>query len=190
MVSNRMGLKENRVGFRGLTRISCTLFCTGLRMRLSSRKAARGSLVPPSCTGNPGTVLGHSQYSQSSLRSLWPSRIKGVGRVPQVRQSVPGPKMICFNCFSYPRPGFAGQHRKELWWASPVFLNPRTLGRTWGTRPTPIDPALTQTPAGLVSAGMYTQNCVLGFFSLLSAGVEVKGLVVRDHRVAFCLPGG
>jgi hypothetical protein len=38
-----------------LPRISCTLLQTHLRMRLSSRKAARGSLVPPNCTGNPGT---------------------------------------------------------------------------------------------------------------------------------------
>jgi hypothetical protein len=26
----------------------------------------------------------------------------GKGRVPQVRPSVPGPKMICFECFPYP----------------------------------------------------------------------------------------
>ena len=51
----------------GLTRISCSLLSTGLRMRLSSRKAARGSLIPLSCTGNPGIVLGHSQLELSKL---------------------------------------------------------------------------------------------------------------------------
>jgi hypothetical protein len=27
--------------------------------------------------------------------------------------------------------------RKKLWWALPVFFGPRTLRRTWGTRPDP-----------------------------------------------------
>jgi hypothetical protein len=61
-----------------------------------------------------------------------------IGRVPQVRPSVSGPKTICFDCLFYPRLGFSGQHRKNLWWASPVFFVPGTLGRTWGTRPIPI----------------------------------------------------
>jgi hypothetical protein len=39
--------------YPGLPRISCTLLWTPLRMRLSSRKAARGSVTPPSFTGNP-----------------------------------------------------------------------------------------------------------------------------------------
>ena len=52
-------------------------------------------------------------------------------RVPQVRLSVPGPKMILqmlslggLNC-----PKAKNKRR-----ASPVFFNPGTLGRTWGTR--------------------------------------------------------
>ena len=40
--------------YPGLPRNSCTLSLTGLRMRLSSRKAARGSVVPHQGTGNPG----------------------------------------------------------------------------------------------------------------------------------------
>jgi hypothetical protein len=38
----------------GLPRISCTLLWTRPRMRLSLRKAARGSVTPTSYTGNPG----------------------------------------------------------------------------------------------------------------------------------------
>jgi hypothetical protein len=59
--------------------------------------------------------------------------------VPQVRQSVPGPKIICFDCFQ--PDGSAVPNRFSLTdslkrsWASPVLFGPGTLWRTWGTRP-------------------------------------------------------
>ncbi len=51
--------------------------------------------------------------------------------MPHVRLSVRGPKMICFD-------RFCSSFSKKLWWASPVLFGPRTLRRTWGTRPVPI----------------------------------------------------
>jgi hypothetical protein len=47
-------ISRNWQGCPGLPPISCKLLWTGLRMRLSSRKAAQGSLVLPSSTGNRG----------------------------------------------------------------------------------------------------------------------------------------
>jgi len=43
-------------------------------MRLSSRKAARGSLIPPSCTGNPGTSWAFFSQSSPNKRNgrSWP----------------------------------------------------------------------------------------------------------------------
>src|SRR5580658_5680492 len=51
----------------GLPRISCTLLSTRPRMRLSLRKAARGSVTPTKLHRKSGSVLG---YSQPSLRDL------------------------------------------------------------------------------------------------------------------------
>src|ERR1700734_2043643 len=58
----------------------------------------------------------------------------GTGRVPQVRQSVPGPKMRCFDCFYLPGLNLLMNIVKALVGFAP-FLSPGTLWRTWGTRP-------------------------------------------------------
>ncbi len=44
---------------------------------------------------------------------------------------------------------FAVRFRKKPWWASPVFFGPRTLRRTWGTRPVLLGSVRRLTPAGL-----------------------------------------
>ena len=61
--------------------------------------------------------------------------------MPQVRHSVPGPKMIFFDCFqldgSATPIGFSLTDSLKRSRASPVLFGPGTLWRTWGTRPVP-----------------------------------------------------
>jgi hypothetical protein len=55
--------------------------------------------------------------------------------VPQVRQSVPGPKMFFFECFHSIGMRMSTRIGSALVELRPVFFVPGTLVRTWGTRP-------------------------------------------------------
>jgi hypothetical protein len=86
---------------------------------------------------------------------------------------IPGPIMICFDCFSWPCVGFAGQHDKKLWWASPLFFGPRTLRRTWGTRPAPSGPGYDTDSSELSSSRRYARGAkslIESYRLLLRAG--------------------
>jgi hypothetical protein len=52
---------------------------------------------------------------------------EGVGRVPHVRPSVRGPKMICFECSPYRVPVCSINQNDRR--AAPVLFGPCTLGR-------------------------------------------------------------
>jgi hypothetical protein len=73
-----------------------------------------------------------------------PTTFEEIGRVPQVRQSVPGPKMVFSNAFTQRQPN-PDPDTEALVGASPVFIGPGTLWRTWGTRPLPVHSARAQT---------------------------------------------
>ncbi len=82
-------------------------------------------------------VLGYSQQLSAVPSGLCHRRTDRNRTGAHVRQSVPGPNMIFFDCFSYPRPGFQVDKVKTLVGFA-LFFGPRTLWRTWGTRPVPI----------------------------------------------------
>jgi hypothetical protein len=78
----------------------------------------------------------------------------GTGRVLHVRLSVRGPKMIFFECFqldgSAAPNGFSLTRQfKAIVGLRPVLLGPRTLRRTWGTRPVPNSSVRKRTAAGM-----------------------------------------
>src|ERR1700744_5384253 len=92
-----------------------------------------------SSTGNKGWVrVCENSTRQESVS--YPNPL-GTGRVPHVRLSVRGPRMIFFDCFqldgSATPNGFSLTDSLKRSWASPVLFGPRTLRRTWGTRPVP-----------------------------------------------------
>ena len=57
--------------------------------------------------------------------------------MPQVRLSVPGPKMIFSIAFPIPALDLLLDQVKTVVGFA-LFFGPRTLWRTWGTRPVPI----------------------------------------------------
>ncbi len=64
--------------------------------------------------------------------------------MPHVRTSVRGPKMTFFECF------FLALDTRRLAGLRPVFFGPRTLVRTWGTRPVPRPYQMVQRLTGAI----------------------------------------
>jgi hypothetical protein len=70
-----------------------------------------------------GTRLSSTIFMRRQVASAIRQRRKEVVGLLQAIANNPFPD----NCWSISR---------KLWWAAPFFFGPRTLGRTWGTRPT------------------------------------------------------
>jgi hypothetical protein len=92
----------------------------------------------PTCELVPSTMMARAwlmKFASPDCESQ--TTVLGSGRVPHVRQSVHGPKTDSSNAFTPGATALALVPEKQRRWKGlrPVFIGPRTLGRTWGTRP-------------------------------------------------------